>query len=112
MSVFGNISGRNAVKAFPYPNTVNWDQAMDCEISQDAIVVTLGDGRTVSVPLEWFPRLVHATQAERNNWALIGNDEGIHWPEVDEDISISSLLKGLPSQECSESLQCWIDSRA
>ncbi len=85
--------------------------AMDCEISQDTISVILGDGRTVSAPLEWFPRLLHATSAERKNWALIGNGEGLHWPEVDEDISVASLLQGIPSQESSASLQRWLDAR-
>ncbi|MEI6387973.1 MAG: DUF2442 domain-containing protein [Spirochaetota bacterium] len=85
--------------------------AMDCEISQDTISVILGDGRTVSAPLEWFPRLLHATNAERKNWALIGNGEGLHWPEVDEDISVAGLLQGIPSQESSASLQRWLDAR-
>ncbi|MEI6389166.1 MAG: DUF2442 domain-containing protein, partial [Spirochaetota bacterium] len=53
----------------------------------------------------------HATSAERKNWALIGNGEGLHWPEVDEDISVASLLQGIPSQESSASLQRWLDAR-
>ncbi len=71
----------------------------------------LGDGRTVSAPLEWFPRLLHATESEKKNWALVGNGEGVHWPDVDEDISISSLLEGIPSQESAASLQRWLDTR-
>ena len=85
--------------------------AMSCEISQDTISVILGDGRTVSAPLEWFPRLLHATDAEKKNWGLVGNGEGLHWPEVDEDISVASLLEGIPSQESAASLQRWLDAR-
>ncbi|MEI6389305.1 MAG: DUF2442 domain-containing protein [Spirochaetota bacterium] len=85
--------------------------ATDCELSQDTISVILGDGRTVSAPLEWFPRLLHATESEKKNWALVGNGEGVHWPDVDEDISISSLLEGIPSQESAASLQRWLDTR-
>ena len=71
----------------------------------------LGDGRTVSAPLEWFPRLLHATDAEKKNWELIGDGEGFHWPEIDEDISVASLLQGIPSQESGASLQRWFDTR-
>jgi hypothetical protein len=85
--------------------------ALDCEISQDTISVILGDGRTVSAPLEWFPRLLHATDSEKKNWALIGDGEGLHWPEADEYISVASLLQGIPSQESGASLQRWLDTR-
>ena len=56
------------------------------------LIVTLADGRSVSAPLEWFPRLLRATPAQRANWSLIGRGVGIHWAEVDEDISVRSLL--------------------
>lgn len=73
--------------------------------------VDLTDGRTVSVPLAWCPRLAHATPEERGRWRLIGRGEGVHWPDVDEDISIAGLLAGRPSGESRRSLQRWLDVR-
>ena len=61
------------------------------------LVVDLLDGRTISVPLAWFPRLLHASPAQRNNWKLAGGGFGIHWPDVDEDVSTASLLRGIPA---------------
>lgn len=75
------------------------------------IAVDLVDGRTIIAPLGWFPRLTHATQRERNNWRLIGKGGGIHWPDLDEDISIRSLLLGQPSGESQRSLQKWLAAR-
>lgn len=69
------------------------------------------DGRTVSVPTDWFPRLVHASEAERRAWTLIGDGSGIHWPAVDEDISVSALIAGERSNESPPSLRRWLDSR-
>ena len=67
---------------------------------------------TISVPLTWFPRLLHGTPAERENWRFIGDGEGIHWPELDEDIEVRHLLlAGIPSQESQHSLQMWLESR-
>ena len=66
--------------------------AVDVTFTDDEIVVALADGRRVSAPLEWFPRLLRATPAQRSNWSLIGRGVGIHWPDVDEDISVRSLL--------------------
>ena len=66
--------------------------AIDVRISDDEIEMTLADGRHVSAPLEWFPRLRDATPGERSNWRLIGRGIGVHWPAVDEDISVKSLL--------------------
>jgi hypothetical protein len=63
-------------------------------VSDDFLTVDLTDGRTVSVPTNWFPRLSHGSEAERRNWRLIGRGEGIHWPDLDEDISVESLLAG------------------
>jgi hypothetical protein len=68
--------------------------AQDVKVTGDTLSVDLWDGRTISVPLAWFPRLVHAAQEERNNWRLIGGSEGIHWKNLDEDISIEGLLVG------------------
>ena len=66
-------------------------------VTKDTLSVDLSDGRTISVPLSWFPRLVHATLAERSNWRLIGKGHGVHWPDIDEDISIEGLLAGRDS---------------
>jgi|SRR6516162_1740184 hypothetical protein len=82
------------------------------EVTDDALIARLTDGRTISVPLAWFPRLSHGTSEERSNWRLIGNGEGIHWPELDEDISIPSLLAGHRSGETSESLRNWLERRS
>jgi hypothetical protein len=67
---------------------------VDLSVSDVALTVALDDGRELTVPLEWFPRLRDATAAERANWRLIGRGEGIHWPDIDEDISAAGLLKG------------------
>ena len=66
--------------------------AIDASCSQDALTVVLDDGRTVSVPLAWFPRLMNATPKQRRDWEFIGGGVGIHWDAVDEDISVASLL--------------------
>ena len=81
------------------------------EVTDDTLEVELSDGRTLSVPLAWFPRLVHATTAERNNYRLIGGGQGIHWEELDEDISVEVLLAGRRSGESQASLKAWLDRR-
>ena len=81
------------------------------EVTDDALMADLSDGRTIFVPLAWYPRLVHATPAERRNWRLIGVGQGIHWPDLDEDISIEGLLAGRPSGESQESLKRWLEAR-
>lgn len=86
--------------------------ARKVRVSDDALIVDLSDGRTLSVPLSWFPRLTHGTKAERSNWMLIGRGEGIHWSDLDEDISVESLLAGRMSGESQESLRRWLDTRA
>ncbi len=80
-------------------------------ITDDTLTVSLSDGRSVSVPLAWYPRLLHGTPEERNNWRLIGNDEGIHWPDLDEDISVGNLLLGQRSGESQESFRRWLKTR-
>ena len=79
--------------------------------SDEALTVDLADGRTITVPLAWFPRLAHGSPTERANWRLIGGGAGIHWPELDEDISVESLLKGWRSGESQESLRRWLLTR-
>lgn len=79
--------------------------------TEDTLTVDLSDARTISVPLAWFPRLIHSTQKERNNWRLIGKGEGIHWEDIDEDISVEDLLFGKPSGETQESFEKWLNQR-
>jgi len=81
-------------------------------VRRDALVVDLTDGRTITAPLAWFPRLKHGTAAERAHWRLIGGGEGIHWPDLDEDISVESLLAGRRSGETQESLRRWLNQRS
>ena len=85
--------------------------ARSVSVTEDALIADLADGRTITVPLAWFPRLAHGTPAERNNWRLIAGGEGIHWPELDEDISVESLLAGRRSGETQESLRRWLQGR-
>jgi len=86
-------------------------QIQSIGISEDALTADLSDGRTISVPLSWYPRLLHGTSEERANWRLIGRGEGIHWPDLDEDISIENLIYGQPSGESQKSFQKWQESR-
>mgnify|MGYP006300593191 CR=1 FL=1 len=81
-------------------------------VTEDTLTVDLEDGRTIAVPIEWFPRLVYATPDERGDWRLIGHGEGIHWPALDEDISVAGLLAGIPSRESQQSLKRWLAARA
>ena len=81
-------------------------------VTRQDITVHLTDGRTIIVPLVWYPRLKHATVKERNNWKLIGNGEGIHWNDLDEDISVRNLLLGQPSGESQESFERWLKDRS
>jgi len=80
-------------------------------VSDEALTVELSDGRTLSVPLGWYPRLWHATSEERNRWRLIGSGRGIHWPALDEDVSVEGLLLGRSSGESHESLKNWLQAR-
>ncbi len=80
-------------------------------VTDDNLIVDLSDGRSISVPLAWYPRLLHATTTERNSWRLIGNSEGIHWADLDEDISVENLLLGKPSGETQSSFKQWLEKR-
>ena len=86
-------------------------RAQHLVITDDSLAVELTDGRTISVPLAWYPRLFHGEPAERNNWRLIGAGEGIHWPDLDEDLSIESLIAGNPSGESGTSFKRWLKRR-
>lgn len=85
--------------------------AVDVRVTEDTLSVELSDGRTISVPLGWYPRLEHASPAERANWRLIGQGQGIHWDDIDEDISVEGLLAGKPSGESQASFKRWLQGR-
>lgn len=85
--------------------------ATNTELTADTLTVDLDDGRSVSAPLAWYPRLLRGTAAERGNWRLIGCGEGIHWPDLDEDISVESLIFGRKSGESPDSLRRWEEAR-
>jgi hypothetical protein len=74
-------------------------RAISVETTEDELSVGLADGRTIIVPLAWFPRLLHATPEQRRRWELLGDGEGIHWPDVDEDLSVAGLLRGAPAHD-------------
>ena len=74
-------------------------RAKEIRCTEDELIVLLADGRSVSVPLAWFPRLLHADAAARANFELLGDGQGIHWPDIDEDISVEGLLRGNRSPE-------------
>jgi hypothetical protein len=86
--------------------------ARHVEISDDTLSVELADGRTIAVPLAWYPRLAHASVEERGSWRLLGSGRGIHWPALDEDISVANLLAGQPSAESQSSFKKWLAGRA
>ena len=90
---------------------VRMASAQGVSITEDEIILELTDGRTISIPLVWYPRLYHGTDAERNNWRFIGDGEGVHWPDLDEDISVEHLILGIPSGESQRSLQKWLKER-
>ena len=73
------------------------ERVRDVRVTDDAISVDLFDGRTITVPLAWYPRLLHATSAQRANWRIAGAGYGIHWPDIDEDLSTRGLLQGAPA---------------
>lgn len=80
-------------------------------VKEDTLSIDLSDGRTILVPLTWFPRLLYARPEERNNWRLIGKGHGIHWEDIDEDISVEGLLAGKPSGESQDSFKKWLETR-
>lgn len=73
------------------------EKVVNVEITEDDLKVELLDGRTVTVPLAWYPRLLHASPEQRANWTIAGGGYGIHWPDVDEDLSLEGLLRGAPA---------------
>jgi hypothetical protein len=87
-------------------------RAQSLVVTPDSLIVDLSDGRSITVPLAWYPRLVHGTPEERRNWRWIGDREGIQWPDLDEDISVENLLLGKASGESQHSFRQWLEKRA
>lgn len=85
--------------------------AVNVMVKDESLAVELADGRVISVPLVWYPRLVHGDEGERNNWLLLNQGGGIRWPALDEDISVENLLVGKPSDESQASLKLWLAGR-
>jgi hypothetical protein len=73
------------------------ERVLDVKFTEDSLSVNLRDGRIIAVPLAWYPRLLHATSAQRKNWKISGGGYGIHWPDIDEDLSTEGLLRGAPA---------------
>ncbi len=80
-------------------------------VTDDTLTLDLADGRTISLPVAWYPRLLYATPDERAHWEWIGDRDGIHWPELDEDISVEGIIAGRRSGESQRSLQRWLEAR-
>jgi hypothetical protein len=93
------------------PVEIGQPLAQDVRVTNDTLVVDLVDGRTLSVPVSWYPRLAHGSPQERANCELIGRGHGIHWPQLDEDIAVEDLLAGRRSGESQVSLNRWLQSR-
>ena len=87
-------------------------EALHVSLTDDTLHVDLSDGRSISVPIAWFPRLLNSSEQELNNWRLIGKGQGIHWEDIDEDISVEGLLAGRPSGESQESFKKWLAKRS
>jgi hypothetical protein len=85
--------------------------AVDVEMTMDNFTVNLTDGRSISIPLAWYPRLAHASSDEKNNWQLLGDGYAIEWPDLDEHIGIEGLLAGRRSGESNQSFQRWLSQR-
>jgi hypothetical protein len=86
--------------------------ATQVTVTDDTLTVELSDGRTISAPLAWYPRLLHGSTEERARWRLIGQGRGLHWLDLDEDVSVENLLAGKPSGESQRSFADWISRRA
>ena len=86
-------------------------QVQQVVVTDDYLTVEISDGRNISVPLAWYPRLQNGSQKERNNWRLTDSQEGIHWEDLDEDISLKNIILGQPSGESQTSLQRWLNLR-
>ena len=87
-------------------------KAIAVKVTDEHLIVELDDGRTISVPLSWYPRLAHGTPEERNNYEIFGEGSAISWPDLDEDLSVESILAGRRSAESPRSFERWLASRA
>lgn len=85
--------------------------AVDVSVTDELLTVKLADGREISVPTVWYPRLANGTAAERNEWTISYSGRGIHWPSLDEDISVKGLIAGLPSNENPANIKKWMETR-
>ena len=92
-------------------NEIEVPAVVNAVATEDTLSVDLSDGRSLSVPLAWYPRLLNASQKERSNWRVIGQGHGLHWESIDEDISIENLLAGRPSGESQKSFERWLVTR-
>ena len=90
---------------------VKMPDAIGVDVAGNVLRVELSDGRAISVPVDWYPRLAHATEKERANWRIIGRGQGIHWEDIDEDVSVRDLLLGKRSEESQSSLMKWLNGR-
>lgn len=86
-------------------------RAVRAQVTAEALVVDLADGRSVSVPLGWYPRLLQASAEEQKAFRLIGSGEGIHWEPLDEDVGVEGIVAGRRSQESAESFRRWLQGR-
>ena len=86
-------------------------RVQQAEVTMDTLIMDIDDGRSVSVPLAWYPRLLHATPEERHNWRIIGDGDGIHWVDLDEDISVENIIMGRSSVESQRSFKRWLEGR-
>ena len=93
------------------PTDVAAPEAQSVSVSEDLLTVELTDGRIISVPIAWYPRLAHGTALERRGWQILSGGVGIHWPALDEDISVAGLLAGRRSGETQASLARWLKAR-
>jgi hypothetical protein len=93
------------------PATQAHPKVADVQISDDTLTVDLDDGRTIAVPISFYPRLAHATPAERSNFQVSGAGHGLHWPDLDEDIGVEGLLLGKKSTESPASFERWLAGR-
>ena len=93
------------------PTEIQEARAEEVAIREDNLIVGLTDGRTISVPLAWYPRLWYGTEEERSHFEIIGDGGYIHWPDLDEDLTVTGILAGRRSGESPESLQKWLATR-
>ena len=82
------------------------------QITGDTLTVDLSDGRSISTPIAWYPRLLHSTVKERSHWRFIGKGHGIHWEDIDEDVSVENILAGKSSGESQSSFGKWLETRS